>query len=167
MELSHPTTIGAHHGLQCGQFVRVDELNNRIFGRMEGIAPVRPNLTFRSAPTRCCNIFPIVDPRKMSRVQLIEGDTWISPYTKSVNIESELRNQYHALQHGADGNLYVPSSSSDLYHVPVAESSNKISNECLYLNHQETYTTTGNRYLEQSNVGKDRFHNNTKLRVAS
>ena len=30
-------------------------------------------------------------------------------------IETALRNQYFALQHGADQSIYVPSSTSDLY----------------------------------------------------
>lgn len=153
---------GSHHGVYVGQFDRTEELNERIMGRLnyndEDIR-FRTPIDFRSVPTRCTHIFPIIEPRKQSRVPLVDRD--VSSYTKNVNAESELRNQYRAIQHGADGNIYVPSSTSDLYHVSVATSSNTLPNECPHLNRQESYTTTMNKYF--NDIGKGLFHNNTKV----
>ena len=108
--------------------MRIVEVNNeRIFARnfpsqnMQSYLSVRPVMTKYS-------ILPIVDPRKGTKVPLIQQPifnphTTFNPgnsqspwsgFASSVNTESELRNQIYALQKCSQS-VYVPSSKSDLY----------------------------------------------------
>lgn len=152
-------TIGAHQGFFHGQHDRLDELNSRLTDRLEQ-KQLRANLDFRSVPTRCTNIFPMIEPRKHSNVQLRGDASWITSYTNNVNIESDLRNQYTPM--GSE--VYVPSSTSDLYKIEVANSSNMLPNECVHLFDKHSYTTTGNKLIEHS-IGKLSFNNNTKVQM--
>lgn len=80
----------------------------------------------------------------------------------AIDVESNLRNQLYSLQHGAEQSVYIPSSSSELYHVNVPTSTvHHDENPFIYLQTKEVYETTGNKFLQDAS---NYFNNNTRLR---
>ena len=106
----------------------IDTSNERIFNRNLSSQPLQPYLSVRPVMTKY-SILPIVDPRAPISVPLEQQPTYnsrhvfnpgntVSPWSgfaTNINLESELRNQVYALQKCSQS-VYVPSSSSDLYH---------------------------------------------------
>jgi hypothetical protein len=103
------------------------QTNKRIWDRNIPSQPLQPYLDVRPVLTKY-SYFPIVDPRKESKVPLVQmptfnvhktfnpGNTqspW-SGFASNINKESELRNQIFALQKYSQS-IYVPNSYSDLY----------------------------------------------------
>ena len=101
--------------------------NIRIYERNLPSKPLQPYIDVRAVSTKY-SYFPIVDPRKQNNVKLTQMPTFSphsvfnpgntqspwSGFASSVNIESDLRNQFFALQKCSQS-TYVPKSSSDLY----------------------------------------------------
>ena len=124
---------GVVHGCLQGQQDRVDALNERIQSRQFPDTALRPNYDPRPVPTKYA-LFPIVDRRKRIEEPLQQYNSPLGnsssfpsmlpgPNFRNVDAETVLRNQTVALQHGAYQGVYVPSSQSDLYRIPVAQSS--------------------------------------------
>jgi len=125
---------GVIDGVQYGQNARVDQLNHRIQERQLPDAPIRPQYDIRPVQTKYA-LFPIVDRRTPAHEPLITQSYLENPieynfcpnlrrgtveyFVQNVDNESRLRNQFFAIQKGADQNVYVPSSKSDLYKVDV------------------------------------------------
>lgn len=109
------------------------EMNERIYDRNIPSAPLQAYLNVRPVMTKY-SILPIVDPRAPIKVPMKVEPTYnvskvfnpgdsVSPWSgfaTDINIESELRNQVHALQKCSQA-TYVPSSNSSLYKniVPI------------------------------------------------
>jgi hypothetical protein len=117
-------------GVIYQQQARLDELNTRLGERQFADKPLQPNYDPRPVPTKYSR-FPIIDRRKSAPVTHLQpyleysSQTNFAPiyskgpvdtYLQNVNTESVLRNQYFALQKGADQSVYIPGSASDLYH---------------------------------------------------
>ena len=110
---------------------RVDELNNRIHSRHFGTNFLEPVFDPRPVNTRG-GMMPIISTQKEPTVEYFNYELYDSekmftdatkkpPYrgfSSRINDESELRNQFFALQRSEKG-TYVPSSKSDLYSVDV------------------------------------------------
>jgi hypothetical protein len=162
-------------GVMYGQNERVDELNNRIYQRVCPDNFLQPNLDLRPASTKY-SLFPIVDLRKQPTIDLAPAldysieSGFVPPasrgptigYTDNIQIESQLRNQFFALQKGADQGVYVPSSNSDLYRISIPQSSN----------HQvQPYPELFSQPIFQNNrtvvngVGGDLLFNNTRTQL--
>ena len=123
---------GIPSGVEYRQHERVDELNTRIQQRQLPDHPIKPQYDIRAVSTKY-SVFPIIDrriPEKEERIPYLEHSVQYSfaPNIKKgpsdffynrIDEESGLRNQFFALQKGADQSVYVPSSTSDLYVVPV------------------------------------------------
>jgi len=104
-----------------------NETNGRIFDRNIPSSMLQPYISVRPVMTKY-SILPIVDPRKELSVKLPVQPTYNisqtfnpgnntapwSGYASEVNKESELRNQFFALQRCSQS-VYVPNSKSDLY----------------------------------------------------
>lgn len=163
MELNHvqdfscvPTT------LLHGQYDRLGQINNRVYERNVTDKANRPQFDMRSVATRYTEVFPILDIRKASRVSI--QDT--APRQGFCVIqENILRSTDYKLQRGAEKEMYIPSSQSDMYKVEIPDSSTDglQLHPCLF--NREVYTTTGNRFIAQSKIGKDIFNNNTKTQL--
>jgi hypothetical protein len=104
---------------------RVEDLNERLFNRNTSIRPVGALLDVRATPTKYVTM-PIVNMRPIAKTQcphvlpfniqkqFFPGNTK-SPWDGyNVDTETVLRNQQFALQK-SEQNIYVPSSTSDLY----------------------------------------------------
>jgi hypothetical protein len=118
---------------------RVDELNDRIYARYVPDSNLRPNYDPRPVSTKYSR-FTIIDPVIKRNVNLKMYNNYNTldnnkiPFfysgsnnghvLRNVDLETKLRNQNIALQHGAPQGMYVPSSKSDLYHIDIPGSSN-------------------------------------------
>ena len=90
-----------------------EELNSKIRNRNVEETPP-PLLSFYPKSTRYIQT-PVVDPSTISITPIKNEKKW-SGY--SVNMESELNNQLFQLN-SSNQNVYVPSSTSDLYNYPT------------------------------------------------
>ena len=168
---------GVPDGLLIGQQCRVDELNDRIVERQFPDRPLAPNFDPRPVMTRYSK-FPALDRIAPTNVpiqsnNLHNGHTNFSPathhgpptaYLKNIDIETTLRNQTVALQHGSTQGVYVPSSQSDLYKVNVVGRSGPQPHRGLFEKTQFSKTAR-EANAEQSSIGKDTFYNHTRVQL--
>ena len=122
---------GVVYGCYSCQHSRVDELNNRIFNRNLPSDSLAPQFDMRPVATKygCMDVLdqykPTSVPIQCHPTYSVDrtfnpGNTkspW-SGYAANVNIESDLRSQFFALQK-SDQAKYVPNSDSDMYKVTV------------------------------------------------
>jgi len=175
-------------GIYYGQFDRLESINQAMYDRnlSQGEAGLRPYMDSRSVPTKNV-LFSAVQEHRTSSVPLdrypaynphnenvfapIQSKGPSDYFLANVDAESTLRNQFFALQHGADQAVYVPSSSSDLYRVQVPTHSHPDAQPfpSLFSANQinSDYRTTTNPYIDESHIGKDTFHNCTKTQLRS
>lgn len=170
--------------LYYGQFERTDEIDKRIYERtLTTDTPLRPNFDPRPVETRhfLFPISPYVSKEVNNRPPVpirnyLEYDTTkvfspiqakapVEGYLRNINTESSLRNQFFGLQHGAINATYIPSSTSDLYKINVANSSVKGEQPFPRLFEKQTYYTRENEIIKESSVGKSIFNNATKQQL--
>ena len=168
----HSFTIpGIPEGIYSGQHENLDTINDAIYQRNVADIPLRPNMDARSVPTRN-TLYPVFDQRTAFRRHYLDHsvDTNFAPLqTKGppsgfqVNQESQLRNQYFALQHGAAQGVYVPSSASDLYRVQVPSHSHPDPQPFQNLFSVPRMTTAPPPM--EGRIGQEIFNNNTKTQL--
>jgi hypothetical protein len=175
---SNGKIYGIPEGISYGQNERVDELNDRLYSRSYSDIPLAPNFDPRPVPTKY-SLFPIINRRKNSsapinmsinhevEINFNPGTRNAPPagYMNNIDIETTLRNQTVALQHGADQGVYVPSSKSDLYNVKIVSKPSVQPHPDLF--NQQEYKTYIPRNLEQKKIGHERFHNETRTQLRS
>jgi len=158
-------------GIFYGQNEGLDAINRHIYARNLADVPLRPNMDLRSVPTRDV-LYPLVDKRPEYKGKYLNYDTqsYFSPAAAmgppsgfKVEDESRLRNQFFALQHGADQASYVPSSTSDLYKVTVPTASNPYPQPFPSLFDAPTYVTAPAPYADK--IGTEIFNNRTKTQL--
>ena len=176
---------GVVQGCLSGQEDRVDALNERIRTRQFADNPLRPNYDPRSISTKYCK-FQIVDVdgyKKskeplynydyMRNVYLEENKTPFfynasnnAPYMRNINLETNLRNQHNALQHGAPQGIFVPSSTSDLYHTetPLSSLQGEQPFPELFKIHQIQNPSIPS-IVENKNIGKSMLFNYTRTQL--
>jgi len=176
MNLSEDNKIyGLESGIIYGQNERVDELNERVLARFHCDIPLQPNIGTRPVPTKY-SLFPLIDCIKQPNVPL---RSYLDHSTSSnfapiqgcgpfhgfqVGVESDLRNQYFAIQSAAQS-AYIPSSSSDLYNVTMAKSSREEPQPFLGL--FDKYKMDQHVQLRNVDpkIGSDTFLNNTRIQL--
>jgi hypothetical protein len=89
----------------------------------------------------------------------------VSGYINNVNVESTLRNQFFALQKGADQNEYVPSKNSELYNVKVVSRPEEQPYPLLFKNQMILDKTLHANIRDNPHIGKDMFHNYTRTQL--
>ena len=175
MEYTDTSKLPQNQGIYYGNNERLESINSSIYERNTPDAPLRPNFDFRSIPTRYSQQ-PVLDQRQSSvpirQYQEYSLETDFAGVQSTAPIsgfkvesESVLRNQFFALQHGADQSIYVPSSTSDLYHVQVPSWSHPEEQKHPDLFIRNTYTTSSNNFFNNSNIGNDKFNNNTRTQM--
>ena len=154
-----------------------NSINKRISDRNIPSSILQPYLSVRPVMTKY-SIMPIVDPRKPIQVPMEQLPTF-SPHTtfnpgntqspwsgfaSSINTESDLRNQIFALQKCSQS-VYVPESSSDLYHVSFQpEKSGNQYQPFPGLFQNESFSSFNpNPY--SASVGNELFNNNTRVQI--
>uniref|UniRef100_A0A6C0D2W1 Zasp-like motif domain-containing protein n=1 Tax=viral metagenome TaxID=1070528 RepID=A0A6C0D2W1_9ZZZZ len=167
---------GVHQGIQYGQHDRVDELNQRLTARHYPDIPLEPNYDPRPVPTKYAH-FPMVNrrtPRNEAQLKYVDYDSEmmfypgsskapVSGYVSKVDLETILRNQTFALQHGANQSVYIPSSQSDLYKVSVI--SNQTIQPYPLLFERQMFSNTIHSNLENTTIGRDAFYNHTRTQL--
>lgn len=167
---------GVVQGIQYGQNDRVDELNERLTSRHYPDIPLEPNYDPRPVPTKYA-LFPIVNrrtPRQEAQLKYVEYDSEVifspgsskaptSGYVNKVDLETSLRNQNFALQHGAGQGTYIPASTSDLYKVTV-ESKPSVQPYPLLFERQ-MFSQSPHANVEYSIIGRDAFFNHTRTQL--
>jgi hypothetical protein len=164
--------------LYYGQMERVEELNNRMTSRQFSDSPLQPNFDPRPVPTKYSH-FPIVNRRTPMKEPVIPyldynlsanfnpGSSKAPPsgFINNVETENRLRNQYFALQHGADQGIYIPSSNSDLYRVSVPIGQNNDPQPHPELFERPQFDPTPNPNVASSNIGRETFYNHTRTQL--
>jgi hypothetical protein len=167
---------GVVHGIQYGQNDRVDELNQRLTTRDYPDIPLEPNYDPRPIPTKYA-LFPIVNrrtPRQEAQLTYVEYDNELifnpgssrapsSGYVNKVDLETVLRNQYFAIQHGADQGVYIPASDSDLYKVNVISRPSTQPYPLLF--DRQMFSNSVHPNNENSIIGRDAFFNHTRTQL--
>lgn len=177
MEYSNNNKIyGLQEGIIYGQNERVDELNDRIKSRQFPDVGLQANFDPRPVNTKY-SLFPIINRRTSGTEHIDAGmhhyvelnfnpGTHRAPpsgYINNVDVETCLRNQTVALQHGPGIGEYIPSSKSELYNVKVVS---KPSNQPFpELFKQYNYDQQVHANLQNNKIGMDRLHNHTRTQL--
>lgn len=170
---------GVVEGVFYGQNCRVEELNDRILDRNHSDHPLPPNFNNRPVQTKYA-LFPMLDKRMPATVPIESNYDYsletnftppvmtigpVSGYVNNVNTESTLRNQFFALQKGADQSVYIPSSNSDLYNVTVVSRPEEQPYPLLFKNSVALDKTLHSNIKNNPHIGKDVFHNYTRTQL--
>ena len=167
---------GIPDGVLYGQNDRADDINERMSSRHFSDSPLEPQYDPRPAQTKR-TLFPIVKNAQQSSVPILPYPVYnssanfnpgnkmapVSGFVQNIDVETVLRNQTFALQHGASQSIYVPSSSSELYNVTVVPSHSVQQHQHLF----DTPIFTNNIHpnLAGVNIGGDRFFNHTRTQL--
>jgi hypothetical protein len=168
---------GLPDGILYGQFDRTEELNDRIYDRNKPDTTLAPNFDSRPVPTKYM-LFPALDAKKPSTEKIAptidyHTETFFNPGSKApvngflsnIDIETLLRNQTKALQHGAHQGVYIPSSKSDLYIVQPPKTTTYQEQPHPTLFERSQYNTYIPGSLEQNGIGADIFSNHTRSQL--
>ena len=167
---------GVPEGVSYGQYDRVDELNNRMNARNISDSALEPNFNIRPVSTKYAH-FPIMDRQPDIREQPKIYPNYrlnsnfnpgndrapVSGYFSNVDLETNLRNQNFALQHGAPQGVYVPTSESELYKVHVVSQPTEQPHPDLVT--QESFSKAVHPNLQNTQIGNDRFFNHTRTQL--
>jgi hypothetical protein len=171
--------VGVVEGVSYGQNCRVDELNDRILDRFHPDHALPPNFETRPMSTKY-SLFPMLDKRMPPTVSIesnydysmetnftppVSATGPVNGFINNVNVESNLRNQFFALQKGADRSEYVPSSNSDLYKVTVVSRPEEQPYPLLFKNSVILDKNLHANIRDNPHIGKDTFHNYTRTQL--
>lgn len=171
--------VGVVEGVFYGQNERVDELNDRIFDRFYPDHTLPPNFETRPVPTKYA-LFPMLDQKMPTKVPIESSYDYsmetnftppvmscgpINAFVNNINIESSLRNQFFALQKGADQREYIPSTDSDLYKVTVVSKPSEQPYPLLFTNGIQLDKSLHPNVKNNPNVGSDLFNNYTRTQL--
>jgi len=153
-----------------GQNERVDELNTRLNDRTFPDAAMQPNFSPRPVQTkyttfpmlnaRSATIVPIDHQPEFTTDNFYTGTSNAPNFVNNVDKESELRNQFFALQK-SDQAVYVPDKNSDLYKVDVVYRPSDQQYPDLFAKPQFDNIPRPNL----SSIGNDLFNNNTRTQL--
>jgi hypothetical protein len=171
--------VGVVEGVSYGQNCRVDELNDRIFDRFRPDHTLPPNFESRPVSIKY-SLFPILDKRMPVTVPIesnydYSAETNFTPpvmasgpvngFVNNINLESNLRNQFFALQKGADRSAYIPSKESDLYKVTVVSKYEEQPYPLLFKSGIIMDRDVHSNIKNNPHIGKETFHNYTRTQL--
>lgn len=164
---------GLQQGIQYGQNARVEELNSRILERFAPEVLLKQNIDMRPVSTKYSR-FPLIETVKKPTVDLRQYSDYSGEFAPTqgigpingfnANTESELRNQFFALQKAPQA-VFIPSSNSDLYKVTMANPSRQ---------EPQPFSGLFDKYIMDSNlpirnadpkIGQDMFFNSTRTQL--
>lgn len=151
---------------------RVEELNNRIADRNIPSNTLQPQYSIRPSSTKY-GYMPILDQYKKTNEPLLNYKSYnvkntFNPgnaqapwngFVNNINVESQLRNQFFALQN-CEQSAFVPSSNSDLYQTIVDYTPQKQTHTLLF-DKPEFKPFNPNTM----NVGNSIFNNSTRVEM--
>ena len=153
-----------------------DEINSRMVNRHYPDTPLNPNYDPRPISTKYTHL-QIYQGRKPAHETLVKypgfetqsnfypgtQDGPFAGYSNNVDLETILRNQTNALQHGASQGVYVPASNSDLYKVELPAPSESQQQPHPNLFKKEKYNSQNNNY--HPNIGQNMLFNHTRTQL--
>jgi hypothetical protein len=167
---------GIPDGVSYGQFDREEDLNKRINGRQFPDSPLEPNFDLRPLSTKYTK-FSVLDKevKKQNKNEFsnhrLSGNfnpgtsrAPVSGYFSNIDLESSMRNQLFALQHGIPQNTYIPTSESELYKVHVV-SNDTTPQPHANLFHKSDFDKSLHPNLHMTNIGSDKFFNHTRTQL--
>lgn len=161
--------------LKVNNIEQEKQLNDKLYGRNVPSFFLQPNLDFRPVSTKYSH-FQIMDEYAKSneKVNILSeynpervfypGDSKppFSYFARNIDKETDLRNQFMALQN-ADQAVYVPNSTSDLYNSlsNVSSTNTEYKDPAFYkLNDNEKYSN----HKKTNNFNNNKmFYNTTRL----
>ena len=161
-------------GVYYGQNERVDEINDRVSSRHFPDSPLEPNFDPRSIPTKYSH-FPIINRRAPTHEPVIPyinyntkhifnpGNSRAPISGHNIDVETVLRNQTFGLQRKADQNIYIPSSTSDLYNVHVISRPSEQTHPLLF--DRQIFDSSVHQNNANPHIGGDRFFNHTRTQL--
>jgi len=173
---------GVVQGCIIGQQDRVDLLNNKIQNRQFPDIELRPDYDSRPVSTKYIK-FAITDPIKQKsdfrsyncntnpslgnfKSPVFYSSSNNAPSLRNIDLETNLRNQTIALQHGAYQDVYVPSSKSELYNIEIPKSSFEIEQPFPQLfNQTKIQESTIPSVYNNMHIGKKEFFNHTRTQL--
>ncbi len=171
---SNNKIMGLAEGVVYNRHEPMYELNSRINSRQFPDSPLEPSFNPRSVATKYTT-FNVVNHRKPEQEPKIpyikyNGSAIFNPGTTrapisgyNIDLETNLRNQTVALQHGASQNVYVPSSTSDLYNVSIISRPSVQPHPELFKRSQFDQSLHVN--LSNVDIGKNTFFNHTRTQL--
>ena len=165
---------GVIQGCKLCNLDRNVELDNRIYARNVPSAPLQPSFSIRPVSTKY-DLLPVFDRRApanlaIEKFPVYNVSTTFNPgtaqapwsgFATNIDAESELRNQFFALQN-CEQAKYIPSSTSDMYQVSVAGSSNTMPNPHVHLQREDTFEPFN---PNPCNLGRGIFQNHTRQQL--
>lgn len=151
------------------------EMNNKIYERNIPSRPLEPSINARPVCTKYATL-PIVDFRVVNNQVPIKQYPTYNPhqtfnpgnaqapwsgFASNVNVYSQLRNQFFALQRSDNGD-YIPSSQSDLYNTKIPCRVVPQSHSLLFQRNE--YETTGS-CLPDDTMSLGLFNNHTRQQM--
>lgn len=150
-------------------------INNDIYQRNIPSENMQASLSQRSVSTKYAH-FPILDSRRESNVLLnytrpYDNNQMFFPgtrkphfcgFAKNVDLESNLRNQFFALQR-ADQSVYVPNSNSNMYenNIDFKTTNKNLDNELLF--NQNDFDNFNPNLSNK--IGNEIFLNSTRVQL--
>ena len=159
-----------------GNYERQDEINNRTVEFQKPNRPLQPYFSPRPVRTRN-TILPLVDTYPVSTIPIqqymnysVEKDFNAGNGKSPGNgylaeIESELHNQYFAIQKSGIQNYFIPSSQSDLYKRREAIGRTEEQSHPLLFLKTPLLTSAVPDVILEKKIGKDMFHNHTRFQL--
>lgn len=162
------------------QFISICDLNYETESNKKRLmrnfpsSNLAPNYNVYPIPTRYSNM-NVVDNRNKSNVSLLKTEPfnpktvfypgtrkapWLY-FAQNVDKESDLRNQFFALQND-DRRYYLPEVNSDMYENVVPKEKNPKFNPHDFLQKQETFSDIN---PDRCNLAPDLFYNNTRINL--
>ena len=147
-------------------------MNDKIYDRNLPSQMLQPYFDARPVMTKYA-LMPIIDTRKETTVNVTTQPSfniesvfnpgnssapW-SGLSSNINVESELRNQFFALQH-CNQSAFIPNSNSDLY----IHSFNQTTDKKTVINNQEQFDLF-NPNPDKTKVGISMFNNSTRSQL--
>ena len=151
---------------------RNQEINMRYINRQQSDYNLQPHLSFYPVSTKF-SVLPIIDKNTQPNVCLPNyklhntsnfypgtSKPHFSGYSRNVNVESVLRNQFFALQSNPRA-IYVPKSTSDLYNEHNYNNNNES------IPYKDLYNTPQFDYFNPNtyNIAQQVFHNSTRTQL--
>ncbi len=171
-----PLLYGVVNGVYYTNLDRHQELNTRMYDRYVPSSTLQPGFSVRPLSSKYAKL-PIMEAREKSSVPVYNYGTFnpektFNPgtdkapwrgFAQNINLESSLRNQFFANQKNPQA-VYIPSSKSDLYEVPVDSRPVEQPNPYLFNNGASDFEPTN---VNPYGLGKLLFDNSTRYQLGN
>lgn len=165
---------GLVEGVYYTNLERTEELSRRMYNRNIPSGILQPQFSMRPVATKY-DLMPVLDRHTPSTVPIKREPTYNvqkvfnpgtsqapwSGFSANINVDSQLRNQFFALQSSAQA-AYIPSTNSDMYQYEVYGGNNIQQQPFPYLFAKPDLETFNPNTFE---IAKNTFSNHTRQQL--